>query len=113
MCLGRLLPCIPSNGHQCFGEGLESEKVVGLPNLSNLIFDAVRKSTIEGVMERVVTLLDLGSQAIEGHHVFGNLLAILHLKVFKLRLSRSDRIRRSEVCFELLTELGIVIEEDQ
>ena len=81
-----------------------------LPDVRNLIFDAVRKAIIKVVPEGTFSVtLDLRSNPIELHNVLVDPLPIFHGEVVELVLSISDGVMQTEVGLELLDKLLEVV----
>ena len=74
--------------------------------MTNLIFDAVRKTIIKVVLEGTFSVtLDLRSNPIDLHDVLVDLLPVFHGEMVELVFSISDGVMRTEVGLELQNEL--------
>ena len=82
----------------------------GLPNVRNLIFDAVGKAVIKVVLEGTFSITsDLQSNPIELHDILVDPLPVFHGEVVELVFSISDGVMRTKVGLELQDELLEVI----
>ena len=93
---GLVLPvaCIDGPGKVAeIGEG------GGLPDTRDLIFDVVRETIVEVVLEDTFSISsNLQSNPIEFNNVFVDLLTILYKKVVELMSCISDGIMQTKVC---------------
>jgi len=89
------LPVVHVNG---LGKVAEIREGGGLPDTRDLIFDAVRETIVEIVLEGTFSISsDLQSNPVEFNYVFVDLLTILHRKVVKLMFCISDGIMQTKV----------------
>ena len=83
---------------------------MGFFNLGYFVFDVVRETAVEDMVECAVTVtVDLAGEAVELNHILVYSLSILHGQVVQLVLHLSDRVMWTEVRIEFLDKLLIVV----
>ena len=102
--------CTPSSMCLFGSKGLEFGKGTQLPDMRDLVLDAVGKTVVKVVPEGTFSVaMDLQSDTVEFHNVFVDALTILHHKVVKLVLHISDGVVRSEVHLEFQDKLTEIV----
>ena len=88
-------------------------KGAGLSDMGDFIFDVVRETTIEDVVEHTIAIaVDLSSKAIKLYNILIDLLPFLHGQVVQLMFCVSDRIMWTEVGLQFRDELMVVVHPD-
>ncbi len=82
-------------------------EIVRFSVVSHIIFDVCAKSTVEGMAEGIVAIINLGGILVELNHILHDLISVMHLVMFQGILSISNGIKRAEVGSEFVKEGGI------
>ena len=108
--MGDLVFTFPVTCVEVLSEGPKVLKVLGLAHAANLVFDSVRETSIEFMMEGSFPIATkLRAEMIELNEVTDNVMGFLHVKVVELVLSVADGIMGAELAREFHEELTLVV----
>ena len=93
---------------------MESIEGGGLSNMGDLIFDAVRETTVEDVVECAITIAaDLSGEAIELYDVLIDFLSFFHGQVVQLVFRISNRVMWAEIGLQFGDKLVVTVHPDR
>ncbi len=82
-------------------------EIVRFPVVSHIVLDACAKSVVESMAKGVVAVANLGCILIELHHIFHDLVSVMHPEMFEGILSISDSIEGTKIGLKFIKEGGV------
>ena len=111
--MGGLVFTFPVTCVDVLSEGLKVLKVSGLARVANLVFDSVRKTSIEFMTESGFPIATkLRTETIELDEIADDVVSFLHTKVVELVLGVADRIVGTELAREFVHPQGTLVGSD-
>ncbi len=75
--------------------------------VSHIILDASAKPMVEGMVEGIIAVANLGGILIELNHVLHDSVSVVHLEMFEGVLGISDGIKRAEIGWKFVKESSV------